>query len=82
MSLDTVLRRAIQRSPCSIRALARTAGISHVMLAQIVRGREAATPRVALKVARALTLWGALCQAEAAKVRAAVRRGSTQRGGH
>ena len=73
MSLDTVLRSAIRRAPCSVRALARTAGVSHVMLAQIVRGREAATPRVALRVARALSAWGSRCEAEAARVRAAVR---------
>jgi len=77
MALDPVLRRAIKRAPCSVRALARTAGVSHVMLAQIVRGKEAATPRVALKVARALHAWGARCQAEAARICAAVEGRST-----
>jgi DNA-binding transcriptional regulator YdaS (Cro superfamily) len=72
MTLDAVLRRAILRAPCSTRALARTAGVSHVMLAQIVRGKEKATPRVALKVARALEEWAGRCSTEAAHVRAAV----------
>jgi transcriptional regulator with XRE-family HTH domain len=72
MTLDSVLRRAIRRAPCTIRALARAAGVSHVMLAQIVAGREHATVRVALKVARALERWAARCGGEAAAVRAAV----------
>ena len=72
MTLDAVLRRAILRAPCSTRALARTAGVSHVMLAQIVRGKEKATPRVALKVARALEQWADKCSTEAARVRTAV----------
>lgn len=72
MTLDAVLRRAIRQAPCTIRALARTAGVSHVMLAGIVSGRERATPRVALKVARALEQWATRCSTEAARVRAAV----------
>jgi hypothetical protein len=73
MTLDAVVRRAIRRAPCSIRALARTAGLSHTILADIVVGRERATRRVALKVARALDAWAARCADEAAAVRAAVK---------
>ena len=72
MTLDAVLRRAIRRAPCSTRALARTAGVSHVMLAAIVTGGERATPRVALKVAKALESWAARCAREAAAIRKAV----------
>ncbi len=79
MTLDTVVRRAIRRAPCTIRALARTAGVSHVMLQGIVKGREHATRRVALKVARALETWAARCAGEAAAVRAAVK-GQLRRG--
>jgi plasmid maintenance system antidote protein VapI len=79
MTLDSVVRHAIQHAPCSIRALARTAGVSHVLLQGIVTRRERATPRVALKVARALEVWGTLCQTEAARVRTAVQ-GRQQRG--
>ncbi len=78
MTLDAVVGRAIRRAPCSIRALARTAGVSHVVLAEIVNGRERATRRVALKVARALETWAARCAREAAAVRAAVK-GHSQR---
>ncbi len=42
------------------------------MLPAIVAGRERATPRVALKVARALERWAKRCGTEAARVRAAV----------
>lgn len=72
MTLDAVLRRAIRRAPCTMRALARAAGVSHAMLAGIVAGDERATPRVALKVARALERWAARCAKDAAALRAAV----------
>ncbi len=68
MTLDAILRRAIQRAPCSMRALAREAGVSHTILAAIVSGRERATPRVAQQVARALERWGARCARDAAAV--------------
>ncbi len=80
MTLDAALRRAIRRAPCSIRALARTAGVSHAMLAAIVADHERATPRVALKVARALEQWATLCGTEAASVRAVVG-GRSPKGG-
>jgi len=73
MKLHAVVRRAIRRAPCSIRALARTAGVSHAMLAGIVTGQERATKRVALKLARALDEWAARCGGEAAAVRDAVK---------
>ena len=78
MTLDAVLRRAIRRAPCSTRALARAAGVSHVMLAAIVTGRERATPRVALKVAKALESWAARCGGEAAAIRSAIKVRSTK----
>lgn len=71
MTLDALLRRAIRRAPCSVRALARQAGVSHQMLAAIVAGRERATPRVARLVAAALDTWAAHCAKDAAAVRAA-----------
>jgi lambda repressor-like predicted transcriptional regulator len=78
MTLDAVLRRAIRRAPCSIRALAREAGVSHVMLAAIVNADERATPRVAKMVAGALDKWAARCAGEAAAIRAAVEDRSTK----
>lgn len=73
MTLDAALRHSIRRAPCSIRALARTAGVSHAMLAAIVTGQERATPRVAQLVARALERWATQCATEAARVRAALK---------
>jgi lambda repressor-like predicted transcriptional regulator len=70
MTLDTVVRCAIHQAPCSIRALAREAGVSHAMLAAIVAGHERATPRVARRVAKALDRWAARCAKDAAAVRA------------
>lgn len=72
MNLDAVVRQAIRRAPCSVRALAREAGVSHVLLAEIVAGRKRVTPRVAMLVARALERWGERCYKDAAKVRATV----------
>ena len=72
MTLDAALRKAIRHAPCSVRALARQAGVSHVMLAGIVAGRERATTRVAKAVAKALDSWAARCAKDAAAVRAAV----------
>ncbi len=72
MTLDDALRRAIRQAPCSMRALARAAGVSHVMLVGIVSGRERATPRVARMVVRALDRWAARCATDVAAVRAAL----------
>jgi lambda repressor-like predicted transcriptional regulator len=74
MSLDAVVRQAIRRAPCSIRALARDAGVSHVLLAEIVAGRRRATPRVAMMLARALEQWGDRCHKSAAQVRTTATR--------
>jgi len=79
MKLNNALRKAIRRAPCSTRALAREAKVSHVMLALIVNGKENATPRVALKVAQALEQWSARCAGEAAAVRAAVEGSKSRR---
>lgn len=73
MTLDMALRQAIANAPSSIRELAKAAGISHVVLWGIVRGRERATPRVARLVATALERWGKRCAGDAARVRQALR---------
>ena len=73
MTLDAALRRAIERAPCSVRALAHEAGVSDALLFMIASGKRQATPRVALKVAGALEKWAARCADEAAAIRAAVR---------
>jgi transcriptional regulator with XRE-family HTH domain len=72
-TLDGAVRHAIEQAPGSIRALAREAGVSNVMLQGITSGRERATARVALEVAKVLDRWAKLCGTEAASVRAAVK---------
>jgi|RhiMetdeSRZDD1v2_1073273.scaffolds.fasta_scaffold442238_3 hypothetical protein len=80
MTLDAVVRRAVQRAPCSVRALAHAAGVSDALLFMIASGKRQATPRVALKVAHALEQWEKRCGNEAARLRAAVK-GHTAKGG-
>lgn len=79
MGLDAAVRHAIVRSPSSTRALARAAGVSHVMLLGIVAGRERATARVALAVATALQQWADRCANDARAVKAAAE-GHKQKG--
>lgn len=72
MTLPVVLRRAIRQAPCSIRELARRAGVSHAMLAAVAAGSERATPRVATKVAGALEVLTRDCAQHAAALRTAL----------
>ena len=67
------LRRALARSPASLRALAREAKVSHALLLMIVRGQRAATPVVMTKVATALSRWAANCEHGARMVRRAAK---------
>lgn len=75
--LTTQLIRAVKAAPCSLRALAREAGVSHALLVMVLGGERAATPVVAAKVAAALKRWGERCQRSAAQLRRATtdRRG-------
>lgn len=74
--LTAHLARAVKAAPCSIRALAREAGVSHTLLAMILRGERAATAAAAVKIAAALERWGERCQHGAAQL----RRATTTRG--
>ena len=73
------VRAAIAAAPCSMRSLARAAGISHNSLARLRQGTLAATPTIAVKLAEALELWGAGCQRAAKRLRTAARRVPTSR---
>lgn len=76
-TLTKVVTRAIGTAPCTVRALAREAGVSHSLLLLIVKGDRTVTPAVADKLAAALDRWGARC-AEAAD---AIRKARTPRKG-
>ena len=52
------LLEALEAAPCSLRALAREAGVSHTALRRIRSGDLGATPAVASKVAAALEKYG------------------------
>lgn len=68
------IRAAIAAAPCTLRALARAAGVSNQALVRIRQGTLLATPTIAVKLAEALDLWGAACQRAAKRLRRAARR--------
>jgi len=80
-NLASEIRAAIASAPCSVRALARAADVSHTVLVQIRRGTLLATPMIARKLAEALEQWGAACQRAAKRLRGAARRVPTSRTG-
>ena len=73
--LTQAVARAIRGAPCSVRALARAAGVPDSTLVRIVAGERAATPAVAAAVARALDQWSTRCGELARSVRLANDRG-------
>lgn len=77
--LTRVVLRAVESAPCSTRALAKAAGISHGLIHHIQRGEIHVTPEIAGRIAKALEQWGTACTAAARKVRAAARRVPTPR---
>ena len=72
-NLASEIRAAVAAAPCSVRALARAANVSHTVLVQIRRGTFLATPTIARKLAGALEAWGVGCQRAAKRLRTAVR---------
>jgi transcriptional regulator with XRE-family HTH domain len=74
--LTSAVIRALESAPCSLRALARTAGVSHVQLLHITQGKRRATPAVAAKVAEALDTWSTRCAEGARGIRQAKPRGN------
>jgi transcriptional regulator with XRE-family HTH domain len=73
------IREAIAAAPCTLRALARAAGVSNVALVRIRRGTLLATPTIAVKLAEVLEQWGVACQRAAKRLRRAARRVPTPR---
>jgi plasmid maintenance system antidote protein VapI len=71
--LTGTVMKAVRDAPCSVRALARQAGVPDSTLVRIVAGERAATPAVAAAVARALDEWGAQCGQLAKAIRQAQR---------
>jgi hypothetical protein len=63
---------ALKGAPCSMRALAREAGVSHALLQMVRDGRRTCTPQVAESVAVALERWGQECITAADRLRQAM----------
>lgn len=74
--LTEAVSRALEGAPCSLRALARTAGVSHVQLLHIMQGKRRATPEVAAKVSAALDAWSERCATGARGIRQVKPRGT------
>jgi hypothetical protein len=66
--LTAAVRHALRQAPCSVRALAREAGVPHSTLVRIQGGALNASPAVAGAIAQALLAWGQRCEALAAQV--------------
>jgi transcriptional regulator with XRE-family HTH domain len=56
------VRKAIDAAPCSVRELARDAGVPHSTLVRITSGERLATAAVAGRIAAALAVWGRRCR--------------------
>ena len=66
------VRAALRAAPCSIRELAKQAGIPHSTLVRIAREERLATVDVAERIGKALAVWGNRCLREAKRVQNAV----------
>ena len=73
--LTATVARVLKTAPVSVRAIAKRAGVSHVLLSLIVSGARRATVSVALAVAAALEQVGAASDEGAQLIRAAVKAG-------
>ena len=71
--LSRRVRAAIKAAPCSIRELAKQAGIPHSTLVRIAREERMATADVAERVGKALAVWGNLCFKEAERLQNAAK---------
>ncbi len=74
MGVDSLAPRVIQaleHAPCSLRALAREAGVPHSTLVAIRKGDRTPTWEVADKLRSALSLWGERCHVAAAFIEGA-----------
>ena len=70
--LTSTVLRALRKTPCSLRALAREAGIPHSTLVRILDGSRNASPDVAEALMSAFGRWSVAC-GEAASIISRVR---------
>jgi transcriptional regulator with XRE-family HTH domain len=74
-TLTKAVVKAIESAPCSMRALAKEAGLSPAMLTLIKNGKRRATPEVASDIADALAEWADRCKHEASRLRRKIKGG-------
>ncbi|HEV8355676.1 MAG TPA: helix-turn-helix transcriptional regulator [Gemmatimonadales bacterium] len=70
-NLTRAVAQAVARSPGTLRALARAAGVPASTLARIGTGEREATREVAAAVGKALARWSRECARLAARIEAA-----------
>ena len=70
--LSAAMKDAIDAAPCTLRALARQAGVSHSLLLMIRDGDRRCTRDAARKVVAALESWSRDCSAAADGLRQAL----------
>ena len=75
------MREAIKRSPLSIRALARAAGVSHVTLLKIRDGEFAASEDLVRRLLDAVEGWSADLDGTARRLRDTLESGTRDEGG-
>ena len=71
----TAVQTALQAAPCSLRALARAAGIDHADLVRVRAGDRPATVALARAVMGALARWGDDCRDAARGIRHTLAKG-------
>ncbi len=69
------VQSALLAAPCSLRALARAAGIDHAALVRVQAGDRPATVALARAVMGALAGWGDDCRGAARRIRLTLARG-------
>lgn len=69
------VQAALQAAPCSLRALARAAGIDHADLVRVRAGDRPATVPLARAVMGALARWGDDCRDAARGIRFTLAKG-------
>ena len=60
-ALTNQVRSAIKAAPCSLRELAKEAGVPHSTLVRIRSRQREATPEVSRRLAKALRSWSTRC---------------------
>lgn len=72
-TLAEVVRKLLDRVPCSDRALAQEAGVPQSTISRVRTGERGCTPEVARALADALARWSKACESAEDDLRRALR---------